>query len=40
MPLLRSRENQYPLLLELRDSADFPHPIEAAGEIFRRLEEY
>ena len=36
--LLGSRAEQYPLLLELKDSPAFPHPIDAAREIFERLE--
>ena len=38
MELLRSRSSQYPLLLELKDSPTFPHPIDTAREIFERLE--
>ena len=38
MSLLRSAENQYPLLLELKESADFPQPLEAVKQIFERLE--
>jgi sugar phosphate isomerase/epimerase len=39
MELLRSRPNQYPLLLELKESPDFPNPIEAALQIFDHLEQ-
>ena len=39
MALLRSRPDQYPLLLELKESPDFPHPIDAAAECLRKLEE-
>ena len=39
MALLRSRENQYPLVLELKDRGDQPHALEAACEVFQRLEE-
>jgi len=39
MSLLRAREDQYPLLLELRETPDIPKAIEAAAEVFRRLEE-
>ncbi len=39
MNMLRERESQYPLLLELREVPDFPKAIEAAGEVFRRLED-
>ena len=38
MELLRGRPDQYPLLLELKESADFPNGLEAAVEIFDRLE--
>jgi sugar phosphate isomerase/epimerase len=38
MKLLRSRENQYPLLLELKERADIPNPLETVKEIFDRLE--
>ena len=38
MRLLRSAENQYPLLLELKESPDFPQPLEAIKQIFDRLE--
>lgn len=38
MALLRSRSSQYPLLLELKDSPAFPHPIDSAREIFEKLE--
>jgi sugar phosphate isomerase/epimerase len=38
MKLLRSRDAQYPLLLELRESAEFPSPIDAAVLVFERLE--
>jgi sugar phosphate isomerase/epimerase len=39
MKLLRERQSQYPLLLELREVPDIPKVIEAAAEVFRRLEE-
>jgi sugar phosphate isomerase/epimerase len=39
MELLRSRPDQYPLLLELKEQPDFPNPIESALEIFDRLEQ-
>jgi sugar phosphate isomerase/epimerase len=39
MELLRSRRNQYPLLLELKDQPDFPNPIESALQIFDHLEQ-
>jgi sugar phosphate isomerase/epimerase len=38
MALLRSRDDQYPLLLELRENAEHKHPLEAVKEIFQRLE--
>lgn len=38
MELLRSRQDQYPLLLELREVPEFPNPIAAAREVFERLE--
>ncbi|MBI5282727.1 MAG: sugar phosphate isomerase/epimerase [Candidatus Solibacter usitatus] len=38
MTLLRSRSSQYPLLLELKDSPAFPHPLDAARQIFLNLE--
>ncbi len=39
MNLLRERDGQYPLLLELREVPDIPKAIEAAAEVFRRLED-
>jgi len=39
MTLLRSREKQYPLLLELKDQPQFPNPLESVQEIFERLEQ-
>ena len=38
MDLLRSRPGQYPLLLELKEAPEFPNPIEAAVEVFNKLE--
>ncbi|MBI3280521.1 MAG: sugar phosphate isomerase/epimerase [Acidobacteria bacterium] len=38
MELLSSRAEQYPLLLELKESPDMPQPFEAAAQIFERLE--
>jgi sugar phosphate isomerase/epimerase len=38
MQLLRSRPGQWPLVLELRESPDFPQPLAAAAEIFGRME--
>ena len=39
MGLLRSRQDQYPLVLELKDHGDDPHLLESACQIFDRLEE-
>jgi sugar phosphate isomerase/epimerase len=39
MALLRSREHQYPLLLELKANPDFPQPLEAIQRIFENLEK-
>jgi sugar phosphate isomerase/epimerase len=39
MPLLAAHPHQYPLLLELREVPDIPKSIEAAAEVFQRLEE-
>jgi sugar phosphate isomerase/epimerase len=39
MELLRSRADQYPLLLELRDVPDRKHPLDDVRQIFDRLEE-
>jgi len=38
MELLRSRSDQYPLLLELREKQDTPNPLEGVGRIFEKLE--
>lgn len=38
LDLLHSRPGQWPMLLELRESPDFPQPLVAAREIFERLE--
>ncbi len=38
MPMLRAREHQYPLLLELKESPDFPQPLESIPRIFKNLE--
>jgi sugar phosphate isomerase/epimerase len=38
MQLLRSRKDQYPLLLELKESQQFPNPLESVRQIFERLE--
>lgn len=39
MKLLRERPDQYPLLLELREVPEIPKAIEAAAEVFQRLED-
>jgi sugar phosphate isomerase/epimerase len=38
MRLLRSRPDQYPLLLELKENPEFPQPLDSVQEIFERLE--
>ncbi len=38
MRLLRSRETQYPLLLELKEQPEIAHPLEDVKEVFDRLE--
>ena len=38
MQLFRGCGEQFPLVLELKDSPAFPHAIGSAGEIFDRLE--
>ena len=38
MELLRSHEDQYPLLLELRESSEVPNPLAAVREVFDKLE--
>ena len=38
MKLLRSRADQYPLLLELRETRRRPQPLEDVGRIFEKLE--
>jgi len=37
--LLRSREGQYPLLLELKERPDLPSPLDCVRQIFDRLEQ-
>ena len=39
MRLLRSREGQYPLLLELKEQPGIAHPLESVKEVFDRLED-
>jgi sugar phosphate isomerase/epimerase len=38
MELLASLPNQYPLLLELKETPDFPQPFESVKQIFEKLE--
>lgn len=38
MGLLRSRDDQYPLLLELKEVPDMKNPLEVVVEVFDRLE--
>jgi sugar phosphate isomerase/epimerase len=38
MTLFRSRENQFPLLLELKEKPDIPNPLDLVKEIFDKLE--
>jgi sugar phosphate isomerase/epimerase len=38
MRLLASRPQQYPLLLELKEAPEFPHPLDAVKQIFERME--
>ncbi|HZT38894.1 MAG TPA: TIM barrel protein [Bryobacteraceae bacterium] len=38
MNLLRSGQDQYPLLLELREVPGLAHPLEAVREVFEKLE--
>jgi sugar phosphate isomerase/epimerase len=38
MALLRSGESQFPLLLELKEKPEIPHPLESALEVFDKLE--
>ena len=38
MRLLRSRGDQFPLLLELKERPDVAHPLDAVQEIFEKLE--
>jgi sugar phosphate isomerase/epimerase len=37
--LLRRCGDQVPLLLELSDTAEFPHPLESVKQVFERLEQ-
>jgi sugar phosphate isomerase/epimerase len=39
MELLRSRGDQYPLLLELRERPDLPNPLATVKAVFERLEQ-
>ena len=38
MRLLKSRGDQYPLLLELKERVEVANPLDAVREIFQRLE--
>ena len=38
MNLLRTRADQYPLLLELKEAPEFPQPLATVNEVFDRLE--
>ena len=38
MQLLRSREQQYPLVLELKEKPEYTNPLESAMQVFERLE--
>ena len=38
MQLLRSRQDQYPLLLELKERAEITNPLETVKQVFDRLE--
>jgi sugar phosphate isomerase/epimerase len=38
MSLFRPCGDRFPLLLELKEAAEFPHPLETVGQIFQRLE--
>ena len=38
METLRSNEDQYPLVLELKEVADMEHPFDAVKQVFDRLE--
>jgi len=39
MSLLRSRSNQFPLLLELKEVEGMEHPLDRVNEVFDRLED-
>jgi sugar phosphate isomerase/epimerase len=38
MELMRSRGNQFPLVLELKEKPEYPNPIECVRQIFEQLE--
>jgi sugar phosphate isomerase/epimerase len=40
MPMLASRPEQYPMLLELKEDVERPHPIDTVKQIFERLEAF
>jgi sugar phosphate isomerase/epimerase len=39
MGMMRGREEQFPLLLELKERPEFTHPLELVKQVFDRLEE-
>ena len=39
MEMFRSRDGQFPLVLELKERADLPHPLDKVREVFDRLED-
>jgi sugar phosphate isomerase/epimerase len=38
MKLLRSRPDQYPLLLELKEAPEYTHPLDQVNQVLERLE--
>jgi sugar phosphate isomerase/epimerase len=38
MDTLRSQDGQYPLLLELKEVPEIPHPMQTVCQVFERLE--
>jgi sugar phosphate isomerase/epimerase len=38
MELLRSRQDQYPLVIELKEKPEYTNPLESAAMVFERLE--
>jgi sugar phosphate isomerase/epimerase len=39
MPMIASRGDQYPLLLELKEQPEFPQPLQSVKKIFENLEQ-